>query len=408
MNKEVRKLYTPIVLRTGFMHSYRRTISLLIVVIGLEAIFWTLTGLWSRFAELGPTRWGLIVIITLVVPLGIWTIRDIVASYENLFNVFDEKTEENMKLYQSMSQPSSETQERMHTLFKDEETYTSFQDEIRTIIFKKSDEISTIGTIIAITIFILYISFYEKIILGGAISIYPLSILEIAIDAFTSIFITIPLAFIFLFGIGYLRTMSRIGASQNDLSVWKYIQHLRGTPVKDAPSMSYWEFHDYASTIGQHFSGIAFRIVVLGVLGGLVQILYNTSTPTLMTWVLAIFPFVLSVLVLALPLNSLHRVMRDAKVAVLTVLEEEYDHLRLKFISYLMVQRHSGSLSRGKKENEDIAMKIPSLKGIIEETKLQWTWPVRTPIVLRIIATSMIPAFIVIIDLILIYFGLFS
>ena len=38
------RLYTPLVLRTGFMHSYRRTIPLLLSVIILEAVYWTLAG----------------------------------------------------------------------------------------------------------------------------------------------------------------------------------------------------------------------------------------------------------------------------------------------------------------------------------------------------------------------------
>jgi hypothetical protein len=75
------------------MHSYRRTFLLLVSVLALEAVFWTLAGFWPRFDELGLTRWGLIVILALVVPIGTSTIRDIVAGYANLFDIFDEKTE---------------------------------------------------------------------------------------------------------------------------------------------------------------------------------------------------------------------------------------------------------------------------------------------------------------------------
>jgi len=391
MKKAEKKWYTPIVLRSGFMHSYRRTISLLLSVIILEAVFWTLAGFWLRFDELGLMRWGLIVILALVVPIGTRTIRDIVASYENLFNVFDEKTEENLKLYRSLNRPSSETQKGMHSLFKDDETYTAFQEGIRQVVFDKITETSIIVIIISITAFVLYNTIYEKIILRAAISRYPLSILEIIIDAYATIFIILALSFIILFGIGYLRTISRLGVSQSDLGVWNYIQYLRGTPVKDSSFMSYWRFHDYASTIGRHFSGIASRIVLLMVFGGLAQILYNVSTSTIVTWILAASPVALSVIVLALPLNSLHRVMHDAKVAVLKELEEEYDHLTLRFISHLNEQRHSRTTGREKKEDEDLAVKITSLRGIIEETKQQWTWPVRAPMVLQIIATSMIP-----------------
>ncbi|MHA2313021.1 MAG: hypothetical protein ACXADF_16150 [Candidatus Thorarchaeota archaeon] len=53
MSEDTKKLYTPFVLRTGFMHSYRRTLPLLGLTILLEFVFWTLGNFWPRFSELG-------------------------------------------------------------------------------------------------------------------------------------------------------------------------------------------------------------------------------------------------------------------------------------------------------------------------------------------------------------------
>ena len=391
MNRGEKRLYTPIVLRTGLMHSYRRTISLLLSVIILEAVFWTLAGFWPRFDELGLMRWGLIVILALVVPIGTSTIRDIVAGYANLIGVFDEKTEEKLKLYRSMNRPSSENQKGMHRLFKDDDTYAAFQERIRQVVFDKTTDIVVIVTIISITAFVLYNTVYEKIILKAATSRYPLLILEIFIDAYATVFLISALSFMLTFGIGYFYIVNRLGGSQSDLGVWNYIQYLRGTAVKGRSFMSYWRFHDYASTIGRHFSGIAFRIVLLMAFGGLAQILYNVSTSTMVTWILAASPVVLSGLVLVLPLNSLHRVLHDTKVAVVRGLEEKYDQLTLGFITHVTEQRHSRTTARSEKADEDWAVKITLLREIIEETRQQSTWPVRAPVVLRIIATSLVP-----------------
>ncbi len=391
MSKGEKRLYTPIVLRTGFMHSYRRTISLLLLAIVLEAVFWTLAGFWPRFDELGLMRWGLIVILAIIVPIGTSTIRDIVAGYADLFGVFDEKTEEKLKLYKSLNSPSSETRKGMHCLFKDDDTYAAFQERIRQVAFDKTTDIVIVITIIGVSAFVLYNTVNEKIILKAATSRYPLLILEVIIDAYATIFIIAALCFIFMFGIGYFYILNRLGSSQSDLSVWKYIQYLRGTPVKDRSFVSYRRFHDYASTIGRHFSGVAFRIVLLMAFGGLAQILYNATTSTMVTWILAAIPVVLSVLVLVLPLNSLHRVLHDAKVAVLKELEEAYDHLALRFMTHLTEQRHSRATGRAEEADEDLAVKITSLRGIMEETRQQSTWPVRAPVVVRIIATSLIP-----------------
>jgi hypothetical protein len=86
-------------------------------------------------------RWGLIVILAIVVPIGTSTIRDIVAGYGNLFGVFDEKTEEKLKLYKSLSPSSSETRKGMRRLFKDDDTYAAFQEGIRRVVFDKTTDI---------------------------------------------------------------------------------------------------------------------------------------------------------------------------------------------------------------------------------------------------------------------------
>jgi hypothetical protein len=96
------------------------------------------------------------------------------------------------------------------------------------------------------------------------------------------------------------------------------------------------------------------------------------------------------VLVLVLPLGSLHRVLHNAKVGVLRELEEEYDDLTLGFVTHLTDQRHFRTTGRAENSDKDLA-EIASLREIIEETRQESTWPVRAPVVLRILATSLIP-----------------
>ena len=391
MSNGEKRVYTPFVLRTGFMHSYPRTISLLLSVIVLEALFWTMAGFWPRFDELGLMRWGLIIILAIVVPLGTSTIRDIVTGYEDLFDVFDENTEENLKLYRSLDIPASANQERVQRLFKDDDTYKAFQDGIRHVVFDKTTDIVIILTIIGVSVFVLYNTFIEKIVLKGGMSSFPLLGLEIVIDAYATVFLIAALSFILMFGFEYFYVLNRLGNKPSDLSVWNYIQFLRGNPVNNSSYMSYWRFQEYTSIIGQQFSGVAFRIVLLMAFGGLAQILYNVSTSTMITWILASLPVVLSVLILVLPLNSLHRVVHDAKVAVVRELDEVYDQLSLRFIGQLTERRHSRTTGHAEKTDENLAVTITSLTGIIEKTQQQSTWPVSTPAVLRIIATSLIP-----------------
>ena len=336
-------------------------------------------------------RWGLIVILAIVVPLGTSTIRDIVAGYVDLFDVFDEQTEENLKLYRSLNRSSSKTQQAIYRLFKDKKTYTAFQEKIREVVFDKSIDAIVIVIIISITIFVLYNTVNEKIIMKLAISSYPLLFLEVFIDGYATIFLIAASSFILMFGIEYFLVLNQLGRPASDLSIWNFIQYLQGSLVNNSSFMPYRRFHDYTSIIGQHFSGVAFRIVLLMTFGGLAQILYNVSTSTMVTWILASLPVSLSVLILILPLNSLHRVVHDAKVAVLSELEEAYDRLALSFLSQLIEQRHSQNTGRAEKADIDLAIETTALRGIIEDTQQQSTWPIRTPAVLQIIATALIP-----------------
>jgi hypothetical protein len=336
-------------------------------------------------------RWGLIVILAIVVPIGTSTIRDIVAGYAALFGVFDEKTEEKLKLYTSLNRPSSETKKEMRRLFKDDDTYAAFQERIRQVLFDKTTDIVIVIIIVSISAFAVYQTVNEKVILRAATPRYPLLILEVAIDAYATVLLIAALSFLFMFGLGYFYVLNRLGASPSDLSVWKYIEYLRGPQDKDRSFVSYWRFHDYASTIGQHFSGVAFRVVVLMAFGGLAQILYNLTTSTTVTWILAAIPVVLSVLVLVLPLYSLRRVLDHAKDAVLKELEDAYDHLSLGFTIQLTQQRHYRPGDAAGQTEEGLAPEITALRGIMEETRQESTWPVKAPVAVRIIATSMIP-----------------
>jgi hypothetical protein len=140
------------------------------------------------------------------------------------------------------------------------------------------------------------------------------------------------------------------------------------------------------------------------VLGALSQVLF--VTPSLVTWILAGLNIVTGVLILFLPLNSLHRVMLEAKTAVMRELEEEYDHLTLRFVSQLSELRHSEKTGRRGKEDVELATKITALRGIMLEAKLHAVWPIKFPAVLRILVTSMIPIITALLKVVVDYLGI--
>ncbi|MHA1925615.1 MAG: hypothetical protein ACXABV_13640 [Candidatus Thorarchaeota archaeon] len=405
MNKETKKLYTPFVLRTGFMHSYRRTLPLLGLTMLLEFIFWTLGDFWPRLSELGYERWGMILVLTLIIPIGVWVIKDIVADYDDLFDAFDEETEESLKSYRRMSRPPSGTQEEIRCLFKNQETYNSFRDGVREIILEKWIELGVFLSIGIVYIVVFYFSIYPKI-LGVAHSTHPLLVLEVTSDVLSTLLMTLSISLLVVYGIGYLRSISHLGASRNDFGVWNYIQHLRGDPEKEGSFMSYWEFYDCTSMIGRRFSRIAFRIVLLMVVAGVTQVLFGP--PGLPILIIAGWSVFVGIMLLALPLNSLHNVMTEAKKAVIKELDDEYDHLTLRFVSQLREQRHGIEDGRYGEGEVDLATNVVALRGIIQEANQHRVWPIEFPLVLRILLTSLIPLFITFIDVILTLFGIIT
>lgn len=390
MNEKSQKRYTPFILRTGFLHSYWRTVPLLGLVIFLEAILWVMAGFWPPSIEFALMRWGIFLILIFVVPIGTWTIRDIVAGYDDLFEVFDVETEENLKLYRSMDRPPSESQEDIRNLFKNQKIYEAFRDGVRQILFDKKELLWILLTTSLFSIVFSFYSLYPKIIMGAAIFTYPLINLEIFVDIFASFFMNLVISLIFWFGVAYLRTVSRLGASDRNLRIWNYIRYLRGEPINDSSFMTYRKFFDNASTIGRYVYSIAFRIVLLSVFSALSLTLFAPPSPVML--IFAGWSFVFGLLILFLPLNSLHKVMKRAKNAVVKELEKEYDQLTIRFMSQLRRLRQTKTPDDLDKEDKELSANINALRGILLETELQWTWPIRLPMVLRIILTSLIPA----------------
>jgi hypothetical protein len=302
-----------------------------------------------------------------------------------------------------MDRPPSETQEEMRTLFKNQETYDLFRDGVREIIFEKWVEVGVFISIGIMYVVIFTSSIYPKIF-GGAHSAYPLLILEVAIDVLSTLLMTLSISLLVVFGFGYLRTIYHLGASRDDFSVWNYIQQLRGVSGEDGSIMSYWKFFDCTSMIGQHFSRIAFRIVLLMVLAAISQLLFGPPGPLI--WILAGWSIFIGVLILSLPLNSLHKVMVETKRAVVKELDEEYDYLTLRFVSELNELRQSERTDVGRKGAAELATEISVLQGIMDRAEQYQVWPIKFPVALRILAASLIPLLITILDLMLSLWGI--
>ncbi len=392
MDKKPRKFFTPIILRFGILHSYWRTLPILGLIFIVDVTLQFLDGITILWPEL--------ILLNLAVLIGIWVIRDAVAGYDELFDVFDSETEKKLKLYQSMDRPSSKSQEDIRNLFKDRKTYQAFRKNVRNILFGTTEFFALVFAIICFVVLIGYQLLFPSngTPLGTSSLVTIRMIINITASFFITLFATSGIVLVF----GYLNTISLLGKSSKDLRIWNYIDYLRGNRVSNGAFMTYEGFYDNTSTIGHFVYRFTLRIVVLEViaaLGILLSSLLSLGYISLVSWFFSLSITIASLVIFLIPLFSLHKVLSKAKIAILDCLKDEYNHLKIAFMSYLREKRTTTSTSGISKKGKDLATEINAIQTMILETRLQWTWAFRLPMALKVLGASLIPALTAIIEI---------
>lgn len=348
-------------------------------------------------------NWIYAVLTNLAVLIGIWVIRDTVAGYDDLFNVFDDKIQQKLKLYKTMNRPSCQAQDDIRNLFKDSAAYSAFRNKVQRILFQRTELWALIFTSICFFVWMGYNFVFEQVPAPSG-GIFPWAglrvVLNIASEYFMTVFGTGAITLVF----GYLGAVSLLGSSSGDLRIWSYIRYLCGESVTGSVFISYEAFHDKASTLGGYVYRITFRIVLLEVLSALAIILsslLNQGTMTLSAWFFALSIIIASLFIFVTPLLSLHRVLAKAKEAILQVHEEEYEYLKVRFMSQLRELCTNQRARSPTKSPLDVATELNALQTILAETRRQRTWAFRPPMVLKVIGTSLIPITVAILETLL-------
>ena len=125
---------TPFILRTGFLHSYERTLPVIIGWLVLNiVIYWQMNVLDHIMGDV----WTYLYIPLFVVAIHI--ARMAVRGYDDLFDVLDKEFEEKLKLYTSLNlPPKTENQKRIRDIFINEDT-TGFKKQVRKLLFSGAD-----------------------------------------------------------------------------------------------------------------------------------------------------------------------------------------------------------------------------------------------------------------------------
>ncbi|MFX1474836.1 MAG: hypothetical protein ACFFCO_05055 [Promethearchaeota archaeon] len=348
--------------------------------------------------------------IILLLVLGVWTVRDTIIGYDELFDIFDPKIESELNLYTSMDRPATLGQHDFRQLFNDKTAYERYRNRLRGILFDRK-ELGLIALAILAMAFVatIVVLFLPHFWFFYGVTIYPLMLLVDFLWGFYWLVI-----FIFMLGVlhlflGILRAISLLDQSKEDLRIWSYVSRLRGQQTRPNEAlMSYEHFYDNASIIGRFIYGITFRIIIILIAWAVLVILMDLVNPltgyttSIFSWILSFSIILGGFLIFIFPQVGLHRFLTQTKDAVLNGLEQEQSQLQIEYIETLRkIRQQPRTLKHSDTEHEHRRRDIELLRQLILDTRESPTWSFRMPAALKILFTSLIPIFVIVIEMIL-------
>ncbi len=385
------KFYTPIVLRTGVFYSYSRTVIPYILMNVISYLILLPTGIPYDIVEgvMVSAFIGILIAAT-------WTVRCAVTSFDELFDVFDEDTENGLRLFQSMDRPDVESQQKVKSIFKSEEEYQKFRWRIQQAIFSNKEIYYVIIAVLALVGISIFHFMDPTSYYYHELFVYPWTGIHelfwyFGIVGFLVVFALPALWTIFRF----FAIIKIIEESKGTFRVTSYVEYLKGAEHSEAEVMPYHTFFNVVSLIGARVYRITSQavvtlvVVVMWVVGNSV---YNEGFVSLEVWILSIVLIPLTFLVFTSPQWQIHSTLADLKTEVLDATLEEYDRKKLIFTS--LIRSKTTSFLTDTESAKLVRPLYDSLLGMqILSSDMEGapTWTFRMPTALKLVATSLLP-----------------
>ncbi|MHA1577336.1 MAG: hypothetical protein ACTSU3_08230 [Candidatus Thorarchaeota archaeon] len=395
------KLYTPLVLRTGIFHSYTRTIAPWIVLNLTSFIVLLIAGM-----IIDPLGVLIVFAFTFILIAGTWTVRCAVSSFDELFDVFDEDTENRLNLYRSIYKPATDkpatdkpatgTQEKVKSIFIKSEDYTNFRTKIQNAIFSRN-EAFYLG-VLSIALIVVNIYYYLDPATGyyNGFLVFPWT------NIHAIIWISGIAGYLVIFGMAALWIIFRFFAiikvvdnSKGFFKVSAYIEYLQGGAQSENDVMPYHTFYNTIALVGEkiyRITSMAVITLVLAVMWIIGNSVINLGNVDIVAWILSIVMIPLTFLVFTTPQWLIHSTLANLKSAILEATLEEYDRKKLVFTS--LVRSKTSSFLTDTESSKLVRPLYDSLLGMqilssdMEEAP---TWTFKMPTALKLVATSLLP-----------------
>jgi hypothetical protein len=390
-DNEVR-YHTPLILRTGFLHSYKRTIPVIAFWLALNILTYWQMGV---LGFLQGDVWTYLFLPLFIIVIHI--ARKAVSGYDDLFGVLDPEFEKNLKLYKSLDLPvDTVNQERIKTIFIDERDYREFKGDVRKLLFHGVEKYFVLAIIIASPIITyLYVDAYLFLGVYGATEPIRWLYIYIATNLIIGLAIVCGIASLVWIVFSMIISISKLEAYRNKFKISNYIQLLKGERFESLDRvMGYDTFYEQTTAIGSFIYGLTLRALIIVIAYALNLIFFsflNQLNLGLGVYAIGLSIVVFSVILFMWPQLGLHNLLNKRKKEILRELKLKQDALDTEVM--IITSRFIESERTGPTLNEASLKREASERvgSIYRNVKERSTWGFEITTFIKFVSTSAVP-----------------
>lgn len=394
--------HTPLLLRLGFLHSYKITMGIATLEFLISAYCETMAGVVVN-ALLDPWTY-------IWFPLwffGTYIVRQIVSGFDNLFDIFDEEFESRVKLYASFDVPPTNVQRRIQSLFVSESKYNEFRESIRRLLFSRWERVllflyALANPAIVFIVVTVYDPAHTIGYYGSFVEPYVsfLTYWNLGFALFLGYFLVSALWVVIVM----ILSISKIDNFHSDLKVTEYAEVIReAQPPEKERVMGYDTFYAYTTPIGQFLYSVTFRIMIFIVS----LVVYMFIVNFLIGFDIGLYGYLFSMGCVAItlilfisPQIGLHNILAKTKNELRDALVTRRDKMNTEVLWWV-----SKCDEVSTKEIVDNAYinktALERIEQLIQNIDDGATWSFRMPTALKLIATSLTPLLVTLAQFIL-------
>lgn len=324
--------------------------------------------------------------------IAIHIARTAVSGYDDLFGIFDDVFDKELKLYKSIDRPKDTTnQERIITIFIEDKVYVDFKSKVRKRLFGVFNRIF-LGIVILASPFITYFYFGAYLVVGVYGSMEPIIWLYIYIisNLIIGIMILASLASLVWIVFSMIMSISELENHKDDFKIANYIQLLKGEKFKSLDRMmGYDTFYEQTTAIGAFIYKLTLRALLIMVAYAINLIFFsflNQLDLGLGVYGIGLTIIAIAIFIFVWPQLGLHNILAKRKKEIMRelILKQDKFDTEVMAITSQSIESDPAEATRKKEASDSVA-------SIYKNVKRRSTWGFEIPALIQFLATSAVP-----------------